>query len=94
MQKYVVGIQITPITTEWLYESAVQGNADTPQDFSLYVAVAYSEILPSELEASGFVSFALIKGNLFYPFEIKGAAVADVVASLALTVAAFAALTI
>lgn len=92
MQKYVVGVQITPIASEWLYESSVDGQADVPQDFSLYVAMAYSEILPKELEASGYLSFALIKGNLFYPFEIKGDATANVVASVTLTIVAFSAL--
>ena len=40
--------------------------------------MAFTEILPKELEeASGIVSFSLIKGSLFYPFNIPGAAVTN-----------------
>ena len=56
----------------------------------MYVSVAFSEILPKELEASGFVSFSLIKGNLFYPFEIKGGAMANLTVSALSALAALA----
>ena len=74
LQNYVVGAQVTPITSEWVFEA--ESVNSQPQDFSLYVSIAYTEILPTELEASGYLSFALIKGNLFYPFEIKSGSVA------------------
>ena len=90
LQKYIVGAQVTPIKTEWVFEA--ESVNPQPQDFSLYVSVAYTEILPKELEASGYLSFALIKGNLFYPFEIKSGAVIGVAEIGAVTVAVIAGL--
>lgn len=87
MQNYVVGARMTPITREWIFDDTLVAKADGSgteykhQDFSLYVSIAFSEILPTELEASGFVSFSLIRGNLFYPFEIKGGATANLTVS-------------
>ena len=92
MQKYVVGAKMTPVTSEWQFEA--ESVTSAPQDFSLYVAVAYTEILPKELEASGYLSFSLIRGNLFYPFEIKGGASESIVASLSLAIALLASLTL
>jgi len=81
---------VTPITTEWVFEA--ESVNTQPQDFSLYVSVAYTEILPKELESSGYLSFALIKGNLFYPFEIKSGAVVGATETAAVAIAVVAGL--
>ena len=59
-----------------------------PQDFSLYISLTYTEILPKELEASGFVSFSLIRGSLFYPFDIPGGAAANFATQSAMAILA------
>ena len=95
MQNYVVGARVQAIERELVFEEIklADGSGDLePQEFSMYVSVAFSEILPKELEASGFVSFSLIKGNLFYPFEIKGHAMANMAYSALGAVAAIVAL--
>ena len=86
MQNYVVGVRLVPVEKEWVWEELPE------QDFSLYVSLSFSEILPEELEASGFTSFALIKGSLFYPFEIKGGAVSGLTLGATSIIAAISAL--
>ena len=93
MQNYVVGARVQAIERELVFDEVKLANGSIePQEFSMYVSVAYSEILPKELEASGFVSFSLIKGNLFYPFEIKGHATSNMAYSALGALAAMVAL--
>ena len=78
-QNYVVGARAKPITKEWFFDDTLDGNGnEIPQDFSLFVSLSFTEILPIDLEKSDLVSFNLIKGNLFYPFNIKGAATTNI----------------
>ena len=85
MQNYVVGIRILPTERDWVF---AESSPDAPQEFSLYVSLAFIEILPKELESSGYSSFSLIKGNLFYPFEIPGGATANFAAQGAMAILA------
>ena len=90
-QRYVVGVKVTPVTKEWLFESSLEADG-VEQDFTVQVSINFSEIMPKEMDADEYVSFSLIKGSLFYPLNINNEAVFGQVANVALTVAVLGAM--
>jgi len=73
LQKYVIGAKVTPVSQLWIFDEANAASA-TPQQFSLQVSIAFNEIKTKDLDRTNYVSFQGIKGNLFYPFNMKAGA--------------------
>ena len=92
LQNYIVGAKITPILKEWIFDSEA-ATSSAEQDFPMHVSLTFTQVLPKEIEAKDFVSFAMIKDTLFYPLQIKGGALANIAGSAVAMVAALSALT-